>query len=118
MQSLETRKPTMSQMDVIQSAWATIRVHLENEKARIYESIIHYPTPIAGCDQQFNYLLEEQTRIRLEWDRLNEASNESLTSGDALQQINEFIGSSSYVDSEMQQTIRSYLQEGLSQIPH
>lgn len=116
MLSLETGKPTMSQMDVIQSAWAKIRAHLETEKARIYEAIIHYPTPIAGCDQQFNYLLEEQTRIRHELDRLNETSNESLPSGDVLQQINEFISSSSYVDPETQQAIRSYLQEGLSQI--
>ena len=30
----------------------------------IYEQIKHYPTPIAGCDEQFNSLLEEQDQLR------------------------------------------------------
>ena len=30
----------------------------------IYEQIKHYPTPIAGCDEQFNFLLEERDRLR------------------------------------------------------
>ena len=32
------------------------REHLENERHRINEEIRNYPTPIAGCDAQFNYL--------------------------------------------------------------
>ena len=30
----------------------------------IYEQIKTYPTPTAGCDEQFNYLLEERNRLR------------------------------------------------------
>lgn len=30
----------------------------------IYEQIKRYPTPIAGCDEQFNFLLEERDRLR------------------------------------------------------
>ena len=30
----------------------------------IYEQIKHYPTPIAGCDEQFNFLLSERDRLR------------------------------------------------------
>ena len=30
----------------------------------IYEQIKTYPTPIAGCDEQFNYLLEERNRLQ------------------------------------------------------
>jgi len=30
----------------------------------IYEQIKKYPTPIAGCDEQFNFLLEERDRLR------------------------------------------------------
>ena len=30
----------------------------------IYEQIKSYPTPIAGCDEQFNFLLEERDRLR------------------------------------------------------
>jgi len=39
---------------------------LEAEKRRLYEEIRSYPTPIAGCDQQFNYLLEQQARVTAE----------------------------------------------------
>ena len=118
MLSLESQNPTLTDTECVKSVWHRLRTHLEREKARIYEAIIHYPTPIAGCDQQFNYLLEEQTRIRHELDRLNEASNESLTAGDVLQRINEFIGSSHHIDAELQQTLRSSLQDGLPQIQH
>ena len=37
-----------------------IAVRLET----IYEQIKNYPTPIAGCDEQFNFLLEERDRLR------------------------------------------------------
>ena len=30
----------------------------------IYEQIKKYPTPIAGCDEQFNFLLSERDRLR------------------------------------------------------
>jgi chorismate mutase len=30
----------------------------------IYKQIKNYPTPITGCDEQFNYLLEERNRLR------------------------------------------------------
>ena len=30
----------------------------------IYEKIKNYPTPIAGCDEQFNFLLSERDRLR------------------------------------------------------
>jgi hypothetical protein len=43
---------------------------LEDEKRRINEEIRVYPTPIAGCDAQFNSLLEKQAKIVQELDRL------------------------------------------------
>ena len=43
--------------------------HLENERHRINEEIRNYPMPIAGCDEQFSYLLEERARIAQELDR-------------------------------------------------
>ena len=30
----------------------------------IYEQIKNYPTPIAGCDEQFNFLLLERNRLQ------------------------------------------------------
>jgi hypothetical protein len=43
---------------------------LEAEKQRLYEEIRNYPTPIAGCDQQFNYLLEQQAQVLADLNRL------------------------------------------------
>jgi hypothetical protein len=116
MQTLETGKPTIGQLDVIQSTWNTIRAQLEAEKARVYEALVNYPSPIAACDQQFNYLLEERTRISWELDRLNEAIGAGLTAEDSLKRIDEFIQSSGYVDAETGQTIRSSLQGVLSRL--
>ena len=44
-----------------------IRIEKQETAARldtIYEQIKNYPTPIAGCDEQFNFLLEERDRLR------------------------------------------------------
>ena len=49
---------------------------LENEKRRINDEITNYPTPIAGCDAQFNFLLEEQARIDRELTRLKGSGEE------------------------------------------
>jgi hypothetical protein len=40
------------------------------EKQRLYQEIRNYPTPIAGCDQQFNYLLEQQASVSAELGRI------------------------------------------------
>lgn len=40
------------------------------EKQRLYQEIRNYPTPIAGCDQQFNYLLEQQAAVAAELSRI------------------------------------------------
>ncbi len=51
--------------------------HLEAERRRLYEEIKHYPTPIAGCDQQFNYLLEQQARVIAELSRIRAARGDA-----------------------------------------
>jgi hypothetical protein len=49
---------------------AELRDRLEKAKKAILEEIRNYPRPIAGCDQQFNYLLEERDRISGELSRV------------------------------------------------
>jgi hypothetical protein len=49
---------------------------LEAEKRRLYEEIRNYPTPIAGCDQQFNYLLEQQASIVAELNRIRASTED------------------------------------------
>jgi hypothetical protein len=39
------------------------RVKLEKERALIVEEIRSYPRPIAGCDAQFNHLLERRDAV-------------------------------------------------------
>jgi hypothetical protein len=101
MSSLEIQKPvTPTGDELVNSVWNKLRVQLESEKARIYQELGSYPSPVAACDQQFTYLLEEQTRILRELARLNEAAAESLTAEDPGKLIDEFIRSASYVKSE------------------
>jgi len=49
------------------------RSRLQAEKARMQREISTYPTPIAGCDEQFNYLLERYSQVRRALARLMEA---------------------------------------------
>ena len=39
------------------------RSDLEAAKRVLTEEINAYPTPIAGCDAQFNYLLQQKRRV-------------------------------------------------------
>ena len=53
---------------------------LENQKiaARsesIYQKIKDYPTPIAGCDEQFNFLLSERDKLRKEFEKFRVDEN-------------------------------------------
>jgi hypothetical protein len=114
MPTLETEKLTNVQLDVIRSAWNQIRAQLETEKVHIYEAIGNYPTPIAGCDQQFNYLLEERARISRELDQLNESCLASITIKESIKLMKEFMQSSSSIDPQAEQAIQAYLEEGLA----
>jgi hypothetical protein len=99
---------------LLESVWAKISSHLENERERIYEEIKSYPRPIPVCDAQFNYLLEERTRIADELDRMYEASEKSLRSRDSIKLVDEFITSSRYLNTEAKQRLVSYLKAGPS----
>jgi hypothetical protein len=95
----------------VKSVWDRIRTHLVSEKHRIYEEIRNYPRPVAGCDQQFNYLLEERARISAELERMDRDCVESLTRGNPLELVEEFIRSSAYLNQDAAWRIRSHLEE-------
>ena len=76
MSTLETWNELFSLTNESPEARSRLRAELEQEKARIYEQIGRYPTPIAGCDQQFNHLLAQQRRIIQALAQLDEAENE------------------------------------------
>lgn len=46
-----------------QSLCDEARVALTSAKLRLTEEIAAYPTPVSGCDAQYNHLLAERKRI-------------------------------------------------------
>ena len=52
----------MPEMDL--KAKSTEKRAVEALLGNIYLQIKNYPTPIAGCDEQFNFLLAERDRLR------------------------------------------------------
>lgn len=48
-----------------------LRAELERRRLALAEEIRNYPTPIAGCDQHFNWLLEQQQRVRAQLQQLD-----------------------------------------------
>jgi hypothetical protein len=57
----------------VDRAWSTLQDHLLDLRKAVQDEIRTYPTPIAGCDQQFNYLLEKRERIAAELSGVNQA---------------------------------------------
>ncbi len=105
-----------TKLDLAESIWKKISAQLESEKNRIYEAIKNYPPPITACDEQFDYLLEQRETIFQELARVQEISDASLREEDPARLIEEFIRTSSYVDDEAEQEIRSSMREGFSNL--
>ena len=58
---------------------AQIRTRLEQRRLAVADEIRHYPSPIAGCDQQFNWLLDEYAHVRAQLQRLEAVCSEACT---------------------------------------
>jgi hypothetical protein len=102
--------------ELLKSAWHRIKACLEEARHQIHDEIRTYPRPIPACDQQFNYLLERRARVSHELALLDEASAESPASGDSMARIDGFIDSSTCLEENAKQGIRSYLREGLARL--
>jgi hypothetical protein len=98
------------------SIWADIVATLEARKRRLYEEIRAYPTPIAGCDQQFNYLLDQQSRTTDELSRAKTLAAESLDASSGHQraaaQLVHFLNSSRCLDDATKQALTLRLRQG------
>jgi hypothetical protein len=79
--------------DVTGSAWARVRDHLRHLRNALQDEIRNYPTPIAGCDQQFNYLLQKRQQLIEETSRIDAA----LASDDMLLASN-IVHASAHID--------------------
>ena len=85
-------------------AWAA----LEAARKRISAEIHGYPSPIAGCDAQFNYLLEQRAAIAAELERLAKL-DEGRAAGEQAKELDAFLGSSAYLDEETRRALRASL---------
>jgi hypothetical protein len=99
----------------VPSSFASVFKQIEGvlmcEKHRIGEEIKHYPTPITVCDAQFNYLLEERSKIAQELDLWETLATEEQKSSATLRRIRDFIKSTRYIDDEYREAVLSLLAE-------
>jgi hypothetical protein len=89
--------------------WDDVLKCLRAEKKRVCDAIRHYPTPITACDQQFDYLLEQQATISGELARALAAIAETDHCNDPLAALDEFVESSTFIDAEQKHRLRSQL---------
>ncbi len=94
-------------MTPVNSAWAMIHQHLQEEIRRVHDGIRNYPAPIPACDAQFNYLLEEREALSSELARVREYMNEDTDSEDARISIDAFLNFSSYLGDSVKREIRA-----------
>lgn len=93
------------------SVWRSISSHLHNEQHRLDKEIKNYPRPIAVCDLQFNYLLEQRAGISQELNRKQKTAEGSRRRKDSMKLLDDVISSSRYIDKETKQRIVSSLKE-------
>jgi hypothetical protein len=91
------------------SLWLDIASCLEEQKKRLYEEIKCYPTPIAACDQQFNYLLEQQANISKNLACLQVELKKTAPDKDSLGVLMDVI-ESACIDNAIKERFRSRLQ--------
>jgi hypothetical protein len=90
-------------------AWTEIEGHLQSARRSILEEIRNHPTPIAGCDQQFDYLLEQRDRISDELDRLVSVRGDNITQENGAEVLIHLINASACIDDELKLRLTSEL---------
>lgn len=86
------------------AGWDAITAQLLAARARVFKELREYPTPIAGCDVQFNRLLEQRDAIAAElagWQALrNRAAQGGLQTG----AVQAFVRGSTFLDEALSDT--------------
>jgi hypothetical protein len=94
-------------MAPVNSAWAMIHQHLQEESRRVHSKIRNYPAPIPACDAQFNHLLEEREALSSELVRVRELMQKDTNSKDARSSIDAFLDFSNYLGDSAKSEIRA-----------
>ncbi len=58
-----------------ESARSMLEKHLEQRYRELFEEVRHYPTPIAHCDDQLPWLIEQRTHALSQLQALREAAS-------------------------------------------
>ena len=82
-------------------ALAAFKKQLEKAKIRVNKEIGNYPSPIPACDAQFNYLLEERSKISVALKRVDNLLTKCQTETIEIETIEELIKMSSQIDDGM-----------------
>jgi hypothetical protein len=94
----------MCGIELAKSMTAEFELCLQARERRLYEELKNYPTPITACDQQFNYLLEQQANVAQELARLDHSLVEATTQGD-VERLAALIRSSTSIDESTKQRL-------------
>lgn len=90
------------------ATWDAVKRYLEERRRPVEEEIRRYPAPIAGCDAQFNYLLEQRAILSRELVRLDAAAMaagaHAESEGEA---VEAFLHSSACIDAETAEQLRT-----------
>jgi hypothetical protein len=88
-------------------ALTTFKNRLEKVKIRVNKEIGNYPSPIPACDVQFNYLLEERSKISVMLKRVDNLLTKYQTETVETETIEELIKMSSQIDDGMAARLRA-----------
>lgn len=91
------------------------RLALENLRRRTAEEIHNYPSPIAGCDLQFNHLLQQRTEIAAELHRLAQISERRARVGEYAEALDEFLRSCTCIDERTIEELRAGLKTAVAE---
>jgi hypothetical protein len=95
--------------------WTELEDHLEGARRSIVAEIRHYPPPIAACDQQFNYLLEQRDRIAGELSRLASIQRDNSTTENHVNALLDFIETSDCIAPELKARLVQLLNQRLGE---
>ena len=103
MQKEDARSKANGQSDP-SPADSTLKIladYLKAKRKSIIKEIRAYPSPIPACDAQFNYLLEQRTKLFHELERLHRIDKGVLQGESGMMRMREFIESSDCIHSDM-----------------
>jgi len=98
-----------SNRDVLDRMCEQVRVALEDRRKRTSREIHSYPSPIAGCDAQFNHLLEVRSNVLAELQRLARINEADSSVGEYAEALDAFLCSCAYIDERKKQELRTSL---------